>query len=132
MICSDRKEAEIAKNFVPQPSKLEVNEENESENNIENESAPVVTYQMNIYQDWKLICDAYPAIASTCQNGTDVAQNAKRLFMITTAEQRSDLRLTWKHSYLDHQGCIQSRMVMLFLHKVQEQMLLCPSVGKVI
>ena len=90
VICSDRKEAEIAKNFVPQPSKLEVNEENESENNIENESAPVVTYQMNIYQDWKLICDAYPAIATTCQNGTDVAQNAKRLFMITTAEQRSD------------------------------------------
>ena len=92
VLCSDKKEAKAAKEFVPPPPKmLENEEENKSDTvNVQSNVTPAVSYQLKFFKDWKIICDAYPAIAETCQSGTDVAQNAKRLFMITKAEQRSD------------------------------------------
>ena len=79
---------------------------------------------MNIYEDWKLICDAYPAIASTCQNGTDIPQNAKRLFMITTSEQRSDPNADLEAFLLGPPGLTPKPMEMLYLRKAGQQMLL--------
>ena len=90
VLCSDKMEAKAARDYQP-PEKTVPSEDAEDENiNSTEDLRPTISYKMNIYEDWKLICDAYPAIASTCQNGTDIPHNAKRLFMITTSEQRSD------------------------------------------
>ena len=89
VMCANKVQAKEAYNFVPKAAPP-ATESGGEEAVPESEPVPKVEYQIAAYANWKLICDAYPAIAACCTNGPEMVQNAKRLFMITTAEQRSD------------------------------------------
>jgi len=89
VMCANKVQAKEAYNFVPKAAPPAA-ESGGEEAVTEPEPAPKVEYQIAAYANWKLICDAYPAIAACCTDEPEIVQNAKRLFMITTAEQRSD------------------------------------------
>ena len=52
-------EAKAAREYQP-PEKTLTSEDAEDENiNSTEDLRPTISYKMNIYEDWKLICDAY-------------------------------------------------------------------------
>eukprot|EP00945_MAST-04E_sp_MAST-4E-sp1_P004783 g4783.t1 len=91
VLCADQAQSKEKINYVPPTPKPEAEGEDPSEEIVSEVPAePSVDFQFTGYADWKIICDSYPAIALCCEGNIDAVQNAKRLFTITTAEQRSD------------------------------------------